>query len=66
MSTQAVHILEVALRPTDPYGRVQPINELALRFAKLLRQTTLTRTNIQDIKALGYEVRTRAAESETL
>lgn len=41
------------------YGKeaIYPIDNKATLFAKMLGQTTLTRSDIQFIKALGFEVR---------
>lgn len=50
------------------YGRVrfEPVNELAMRFAELLGQNTLTELNVEQIKALGYRVVLAAREPEEL
>lgn len=44
----------------EPYGRVtiKPECELSRLFAELLGQKTLTATNIEVIKQLGFEVKT--------
>ena len=45
----------------DWYGRrtFTPRCEESERFARLLRQKTLTPDNIEDIKALGYVIETK-------
>lgn len=46
------------------YGRVtlRPLNETARRFADLLGQKTLTESDAEKIKGLGYIVRTEGKE----
>lgn len=45
----------------------RPGNELSERFVDLLRQTTLTPENVEQIKQLGFEVRViRSTETEEI
>lgn len=51
-----------------PYGRelIRPKNETARTFCALLEQTTLTRSDIEKIKRLGFKVEAEHKEPETL
>ena len=43
----------------------RPVNETAVRFVALLSQSTLTRQNVEDIRALGFVIKvTRLSETE--
>jgi len=61
-SSESSRVLQV--RVTEKYGRetIYPDCERSRLFAELLKQTTLTRTNIEVIKKLGFEFKTRNEE----
>jgi hypothetical protein len=50
--------MSIQVEVRDVYGvtKVYPICDQAKRFAKLLRQATLTHADIQGIKSLGFEI----------
>ncbi len=51
--------MEITIKIERKYGRtlIYPICPKAMLFAKLCRQETLTPSQIEDIKCLGYTVR---------
>lgn len=58
----------VKVEVVNPYGRelIRPKNETARIFCALLEQTTLTRSDIEKIKALGFRVEAELKEKEEL
>lgn len=61
-----MRMIEVSV--THPFGRIaiRPVNDTAMLFAKLLKQDSFTRKDIENIKALGYAVRVQAPKAEEL
>ena len=58
----------LTVRIVERYGRetIYPECEVSRGFAVLLKQTTLTREDIENIKRLGYEIRTKPNEGVKL
>jgi hypothetical protein len=55
--------LTVQIKQVYGTEKIYPVSKEALIFAKMLHQTTLTREDIAQIKALGYEI---AVATETI
>lgn len=55
---------EILIEPKKNYGetRIYPKCDMALGFARLLGQTTLTPANIQNIIRMGFTVRAEYTE----
>lgn len=51
-------MIKIQVQLRSVYGRelIYPVNEMALKFTKLLGRKTLTKSDIAHIKALGFEI----------
>lgn len=60
--------MKILVQIRNVYGteKIYPVSIEALTFAKMLGQTTLTRENIEYIKALGYTVEVAQTTVTTL
>ena len=56
----SAQVLELEVAMYKPYGQetFYPKCEVSRLFAKLLRQKTLTRRDLEGIKKLGYTIKT--------
>jgi hypothetical protein len=64
MDTQhtPTHALEVSVSESYGKRRYRPENPLAHQFCALLKQQSLTDVDLEAIKALGYEIYTKAVK----
>lgn len=55
--------IQVVIRSVYGTEKIYPVCDKAATFAGMLKQTTLTRENVESIKRLGFEVIAVAAHT---
>lgn len=57
---------DIIVRAENQYGKTRyiPVNEDAAKLAKLMRQKTFTKDDVEHLKSCGYRVIAQAEEKE--